>query len=197
MIERMSVMNRNRKLNRISKTVISGLLVTSLVVSNGAYANAQKISKDESVYVNADESGATTKITVSNWLKNAGINGTINDESDLKDIQNVKGDETFKQNGKDVDWSGAGKDIYYQGTSDKNLPVSMKVTYYLDGKEISPKKLVGKSGKVKIRYEYENHSAVTKTINGKPFRSDKDDQWKTDNDLYTIYNDHSSDLKYR
>ena len=42
-------MNRNRKLNRISKTVISGLLVTSLVVSNGAYANAQKISKDESV----------------------------------------------------------------------------------------------------------------------------------------------------
>lgn len=58
------------------------------------------------------------------------------------------------------------KDIYYQGTSDKNLPVSMKVTYYLDGKEISPKKLVGKSGKVKIRYEYENHSAVTKTING-------------------------------
>ena len=51
MIERMSVMNRNRKLNRISKTVISGLLVTSLVVSNGAYANAQKISKDESVYV--------------------------------------------------------------------------------------------------------------------------------------------------
>ena len=84
-------MNRNRKLNRISKTVISGLLVTSLVVSNGAYANAQKISKDESVYVNADESGATTKITVSNWLKNAGINGTINDESDLKDIQNVKG----------------------------------------------------------------------------------------------------------
>ena len=114
MIERMSVMNRNRKLNRISKTVISGLLVTSLVVSNGAYANAQKISKDESVYVNADESGATTKITVSNWLKNAGINGTINDESDLKDIQNVKGDETFTQNGDDVQWSAGSNDIYYQ-----------------------------------------------------------------------------------
>ena len=119
MIERMSVMNRNRKLNRISKTVISGLLVTSLVVSNGAYANAQKISKDESVYVNADESGATTKITVSNWLKNAGINGTINDESDLKDIQNVKGDETFTQNGDDVQWSAGSNDIYYQGTTDK------------------------------------------------------------------------------
>lgn len=166
MIERMSVMNRNRKLNRISKTVISGLLVTSLVVSNGAYANAQKISKDESVYVNADESGATTKITVSNWLKNAGINGTINDESDLKDIQNVKGDETFTQNGDDVQWSAGSNDIYYQGTTDKELPVGVEIKYELDGKEIAAKDLLGQSGKLKITVSYTNKSKSTQTING-------------------------------
>lgn len=166
MIERMSVMNRNRKLNRISKTVISGLLVTSLVVSNGAYANAQKISKDESVYVNADESGATTKITVSNWLKNAGINGTINDESDLKDIQNVKGDETFTQNGDDVQWSAGSNDIYYQGTTDKELPVGVEIKYELDGKEIAAKDLLGQSGKLKVTVSYTNKSKSTQTING-------------------------------
>lgn len=166
MIERMSVMDRNRKLNRISKTVISGLLVTSLVVSNGAYANAQKISKDESVYVNADESGATTKITVSNWLKNAGINGTINDESDLKDIQNVKGDETFTQNGDDVQWSAGSNDIYYQGTTDKELPVGVEIKYELDGKEIAAKDLLGQSGKLKITVSYTNKSKSTQTING-------------------------------
>lgn len=166
MIERMSVMNRNRKLNRISKTVISGLLVTSLVVSNGAYANAQKISKDESVYVNADESGATTKITVSNWLKNAGINGTINDESDLKDIQNVKGDEIFTQNGDDVQWSAGSNDIYYQGTTDKELPVGVEIKYELDGKEIAAKDLLGQSGKLKITVSYTNKSKSTQTING-------------------------------
>ena len=166
MIERMSVMNRNRKLNRISKTVISGLLVTSLVVSNGAYANAQKISKDESVYVNADESGATTKITVSNWLKNAGINGTINDESDLKDIQNVKGDEAFTQNGDDVQWSAGSNDIYYQGTTDKELPVGVEIKYELDGKEIAAKDLLGQSGKLKITVSYTNKSKSTQTING-------------------------------
>lgn len=166
MIERMSVMNRNRKLNRISKTVISGLLVTSLVVSNGAYANAQKISKDESVYVNADESGETTKITVSNWLKNAGINGTINDESDLKDIQNVKGDETFTQNGDDVQWSAGSNDIYYQGTTDKELPVGVEIKYELDGKEIAAKDLLGQSGKLKITVSYTNKSKSTQTING-------------------------------
>lgn len=166
MIERMSVMNRNRKLNRISKTVISGLLVTSLVVSNGAYANAQKISKDESVYVNADESGATTKITVSNWLKNAGINGTINDESNLKDIQNVKGDETFTQNGDDVQWSAGSNDIYYQGTTDKELPVGVEIKYELDGKEIAAKDLLGQSGKLKITVSYTNKSKSTQRING-------------------------------
>ena len=166
MIERMSVMNRNRKLNRISKTVISGLLVTSLVVSNGAYANAQKISKDESVYLNADESGATTKITVSNWLKNAGINGMINDESDLKDIQNVKGDETFTQNGDDVQWSAGSNDIYYQGTTDKELPVGVEIKYELDGKEIAAKDLLGQSGKLKITVSYTNKSKSTQTING-------------------------------
>lgn len=166
MIERMSVMNRNRKLNRISKTVISGLLVTSLVVSNGAYANAQKISKDESVYVNADESGTTTKITVSNWLKNAGTNGTINDESDLKDIQNVKGDETFTQNGDDVQWSAGSNDIYYQGTTDKELPVGVEIKYELDGKEIAAKDLLGQSGKLKITVSYTNKSKSTQTING-------------------------------
>ena len=131
-----------------------------------AYANAQKISKDESVYVNADESGATTKITVSNWLKNAGINGTINDESDLKDIQNVKGDETFTQNGDDVQWSAGSNDIYYQGTTDKELPVGVEIKYELDGKEIAAKDLLGQSGKLKITVSYTNKSKSTQTING-------------------------------
>ena len=70
-------------------------------------------------------------------MKNAGINGTINDESDLKDIQNVKGDETFTQNGDDVQWSAGSNDIYYQGTTDKELPVGVEIKYELDGKEIA------------------------------------------------------------
>lgn len=162
----MNIMNRNRKINRISKTVISGLLVTSLVVSNGTYAAAQKISKDESVFVNADESGATTKITVSNWLKNAGIQGTLQDETELKDIQNVKGEETFTQEGDKVKWNAGSEDIYYQGTTDKELPVGVEIQYELDGKEISAKDLLGKSGKLTMKVTYRNHSKTTQTIEG-------------------------------
>lgn len=43
----------------------------------------------------------------------------------------------------------------------------MKATYYLDGNEISPEDLAGKSGKVKIRLDYTSNETVTKEVNGK------------------------------
>lgn len=159
-------MNRNRKLSRVGKTIVSGLVVTSLVLGNGAFIQAEKITKEESVYVNADAEGNTTQITVSDWLKNAGVNGILNDKSTLKDIVNVKGDETFEQDGDGVSWSAGAEDIYYQGTTDQELPVSVSVSFELDGREISAEELAGKSGKVAIKVAYTNYSKVTKEIDG-------------------------------
>ena len=131
-------------------------------------ASESTADKEETVYVKTDASGEEKTVIVSDWLKNFSGEETIKDATDLTEVENVKGNETYKRGKKDnITWNANGNDIYYQGSSDKNLPVSMKVTYYLDGKKIEPKKLVGKSGKVKIHYEYENHSEVTKTINGK------------------------------
>ncbi len=85
-------------------------------------------------------------MTVSDWLKNSGsVSGNLTDESILKDIKNVKGDETFTENGDKLTWNTEGEDIYYQGTTDKDLPVSVKLTYYLDGKEVKPDDLKGKA----------------------------------------------------
>lgn len=86
------------------------------------------------------------------------VDGMSNkDVSALKNIENVKGDETFTQ-GTDgtLTWQADGNDIYYQGTTDKELPINMKMTYYLDGEEIAPEDLAGKSGKVTIRMDYTN-----------------------------------------
>lgn len=160
-------MNRNRKLSRVGKTIVSGLVVTSLILGNGTMIQAEKVTKEESVYVNAAADGDAEKITVSDWLKNAGINGTLKDKSELKDITNVKGDETFEQSGDGVSWNAGAQDIYYQGTTDKELPVGVKLSYELDGREISPEELPGKSGALKIRVSYTNRSRVTKTIDGK------------------------------
>lgn len=123
-------------------------------------------SKEESVYVKADASGNVKKTTVSEWLKNP-EKGTISDTSELKDIKNVKGDETFETgSNNNVSWKSEGNDIYYQGTIDKELPVDVKVSYKLDGKSISPKDLKGKIGKVEIQFSYDNKSKQTVNVNG-------------------------------
>lgn len=124
--------------------------------------------KEQTVYVNADENGNSQDVIVSNWLKNQGNEQELTDKTNLTDIQNVKGDEMFEQkNDGTIVWNADGEDIYYQGKTQEELPVSVKLTYYLDGKEISAKDLAGKSGKLKIRIDYENKSKEVKEIQGK------------------------------
>lgn len=126
------------------------------------------VSKDETVYVLVDAQGNTKKIIVSDWLKNSDKSNEISDYSELKDVENVKGDEEYTMGGDNTRvWNAAGNDIYYQGNIDKELPVSVSVSYKLDGKAVSPEELAGKSGKVTIRYTYKNNQYEMKEINGK------------------------------
>lgn len=126
------------------------------------------VEKEESVYVKADANGNVKKTTVSAWLKNSGsVSGSLKDESTLKDVKNIKGDETFTENGDKLTWNTDGEDIYYQGTTDQELPVSAKLTYYLDGKEVKPDEIKGKSGHLKIEVQYTNNEKKTVNIDGK------------------------------
>ena len=122
--------------------------------------------KDESVYLISDANGNVNKSIVVDHLKNKDKKDTLEDASNLSDIENVKGKEKFTQSGDKLTWQAGGKDIYYQGTATEEPPVTQKVTYYLDGKEISPDDLAGKSGKVKIRFDYTNTTSYTETVNG-------------------------------
>ena len=122
--------------------------------------------KDESVYLISDANGNVNKTIVVDHLKNKDKKDTLDDASNLSDIENVKGKEKFTQSGDKLTWQAGGKDIYYQGTATEEPPVTQKVTYYLDGKEISPEDLAGKSGKVKIRFDYTNTTSYTETVNG-------------------------------
>lgn len=122
--------------------------------------------KDESVYLISDANGNVNKTIVVDHLKNKDKKDTLEDASNLSDIENVKGKEKFTQSGDKLTWQAGGKDIYYQGTATEEPPVTQKVTYYLDGKEISPEDLAGKSGKVKICFDYTNTTSYTETVNG-------------------------------
>lgn len=170
--------------NREYRVLVTLALMASLVVGNiaGTSANVQAAdnkdksteikktsetktsstatpTKDETVYVKVDDAGNQKDVTVSDQLKNISSLGTIDDVSDLKDIKNVKGDETYSENNGKLVWQGDKKDICYQGTTTKKIPVGMKVTYELDGKKVSADDLEGKSGHLKIHYEYQNTSA--------------------------------------
>ena len=128
----------------------------------------KEVSKDETVYVLAGADGSVQKIIVSDWIKNALNENSIADKSALSDIENVKGNETYTLDGSNMTvWDAEGNDIYYQGSIEKELPVAMTVSYKLDGKSISADELAGKSGKVTIRFDYENRQYETVNIDGK------------------------------
>lgn len=137
------------------------------LLDNGSKVSEKEIGKEETVYVIADNTGKEQKIIVSDHLINNDDKDMLEDASTLKDIENVKGDETFTQSGNKVTWQADGNDIFYQGTSESELPVTQKLTYYLDGKEVTPEELAGKSGEVTIRFDYTNNQKVTAKIDGK------------------------------
>lgn len=147
--------------------MLTGMAVMMSVMLPTTSVLAAVPEKEQTVYVNADESGKSENVIVSNWLKNADGESQLSDKSELSNIQNVKGDEEFKQGSDNrLTWDANGKDIYYQGETSKDLPVGVNLTYYLDGKEIQPSELAGKSGKVKIHIAYENKQQQTAEING-------------------------------
>ena len=154
-------MNRNRKWKKAVASTTAVMLSACMVGMPVLTADSAAPEKEETVYVNMDASGNVEKITVSDWLKNNSQSAELSDSSSLSDIKNVKGDETFTQDGEKLTWQADGSDIYYQGTTDKELPVTVKLTYYLDGKEISPEDLAGKSGKVKITIQTASKLAIS------------------------------------
>ena len=123
--------------------------------------------KMETVYAKADADGTVNEVTVNTVLKNKNEK-KIQDYSNLTDIKNIKGDEEYtKQSDGTILWDNQGEDIEYEGKSSEPLPVTVQISYFLDDKEVSPKELAGKSGSLKIRFDYENHTKEETNVNGK------------------------------
>lgn len=127
----------------------------------------QDSTKDETVYVLAGADGSVQKIIVSDWIKNALGAASITDSTELSDIENVKGNESYTISGNAKVWDAQGNDIYYRGNIEKELPVGMTVTYTLDGKKVSADEIAGKTGKVSIRFDYDNRQYEMVKIDGK------------------------------
>lgn len=158
----------------LTLTLTAGGMTAAVYAAEGAEnqaGNQVGNQKEEMVYVLAESDGSVKKIIVSDWLKNLSESASLYDRSALLKVENLKGNETSKveRDGTRI-WNAQGKDIYYRGEIEKELPVTMRISYQLDGKKISAKELAGKSGKVTIRFDYENQLYQTVSVGGKAER---------------------------
>lgn len=130
--------------------------------------DTEEKDKTETVYVKSDAKGNPREITVQTKLKNTSDGDTIEDYTNLTDIKNKEGDEAFTQNvDGTIEWENHGEDITYEGTGSEELPVDVNISYELDGQPIEPEELAGKSGSLKIRFDYKNKTTQTIKIEGK------------------------------
>lgn len=58
----------------------------------------------------------------------------MEDRSTLKNIVNTESFAEYTRNGDTLVWNTDDTDVYYKGDTDRQLPISAKVTYTLDGR---------------------------------------------------------------
>lgn len=170
----------NNKIKKIGAPILAGVLACSTALfyvpqMNAVHADTEKSinenfpemlktaqtgDKSETVYAVMDADGNTTDVSVSEWLKNEGKSNNLSDYSNLKNIKNTSGDEKMSRDGNKLMWAAKGKDIHYTGDYDGELPVKVKVSYYLNGTKVSADEIAGKKGNVKIRFDYDINDSV-------------------------------------
>ena len=116
--------------------------------------NVMAATKNETVYSVINSEGKS-ETTVTEILDE--IDGDVIDESDLENILNINGEEQYFKDDKRLTWKSNGNPIYYQGTTNKKLPIDIKVTYYLNNNEVNVKTINGKKGHIKIKIDYKNN----------------------------------------
>lgn len=131
----------------------------------GAADVAVPSEKDETVYVYTNADGSVKSSEVSTILKNPDGALKLSDSTNLADVKG-EGDVSHSGSGSSLTWDAEGKDVTYTGKTSAEAPVAMRVTYTLDGQPVTADELAGKSGKVTIRYDFENHSTQTAAIRG-------------------------------
>lgn len=162
-------MNLNHTVKVVGSVLLSAVMAGSMVpVTVFAQSNDENpTEKTETVYSVLNSDGSISDTIVSSWLHDEdGINN-IKETLNLKDVKNIKSNEKPSKDGNTYTWNAKGNDVYYEGTATKQLPVSVKIRYELDGQEMSAKDIEGKSGHLKLTISFTNNYSKVKNINGK------------------------------
>jgi len=162
-------MNLSHTVKVVGSVLLSAVMAGSMMpVTVFAQSNDENpTEKTETVYSVLNSDGSISDTIVSSWLHDEdGINN-IKETLNLTDVKNIKSNEKPSKDGNTYTWNAKGNDVYYEGTATKQLPVSVKIRYELDGQEMSAKDMEGKSGHLKLTISFTNNYSEVKNINGK------------------------------
>ena len=138
---------------------IVALLLTAIMVL-GCVPGLAENTKHERVYVVANADGTVKSVTDNVRLENADGLDEIVGRTLLTAIQNVGGKEAFTLDGETLTWHAQGKDITYEGTSDKTPAILPVVTLTLDGEEITVDSLKDKTGDAVLTVAYQTNEPL-------------------------------------
>ncbi len=146
-------MNRNRIL---SSTLAFTIVLGSVSLPN-AFAYAKTASeKEEVVYIMTNQTGSVDSVNVVNIFGK----GDVTDYGNYSSVKMLTSTEPISQDGDTVSFSSDADRVYYQGTLENaQIPWNIDISYALDGKEISPDELAGKSGSLEIRIKITDNAA--------------------------------------
>ena len=128
---------------------------------------AGEVLKTETVYVNLNSAGKVEKVNVTDWLHTDKGEVYVDDISSLENITNVKSEVLPVVDGEKLRWHMPETDLYYSGTTDKEPPVSIDISYSLNGKKVSADDIAGKSGDVAIKIKMRNNASKQVAVSGK------------------------------
>ena len=148
-----NIRKKEKSVKKFSKPIISTILITSILIQP---FSVFALNKEETIYTTLDWDGTVYKSIVNNHLY---INETteIEDDTELTNLLNLNGKETFLQENGIIKWNALGRDIFYRGTIKKEHPITVQAKYYLNNEEKSVKELIGKEGNIKIEFTFKNN----------------------------------------
>lgn len=131
------------------KKLIAAVLAVLMTVpmSLGAFAADTEGGKEEVIYAVTDASGAVKGL----YSVNIFDGGNITDYGDYSSVKILNTTDKITKNGDIVTINSSKDKVYYEGyMNSSEIPWNIAITYKLDGEEISPENLAGKSGALTI-----------------------------------------------
>ncbi len=139
-------------MKKITKVIVSQILMLPIILPLNTFA----MNKTETIYSTLNYDGSISKTTISTRLSEL-KKGEVDDYTYLESIKNINGNEKFTRESSKVTWKSTGKDIYYQGKINNELPIKVKAIYYLNNEEVEPSKIQGKKGNIKVTFTLTNN----------------------------------------